>query len=184
MVHNMKVLGHLKTILHHKNLVRKHCFEVGLYRQGLFHDLSKYTPSEFIMGAKYYQNGVRSPNFGEKEARGYSSAWLHHKGRNKHHFEYWIDYPIEPDNGLQGMKMPLNYIIEMFIVRIAASKTYNKKHYTDADALLYYEKNKNHYVLHPYTQETLEYLLHMLAKEGEEKTFTYIRTELLKKGKC
>ena len=32
-----------------------------------------------------------------------------HKGRNKHHLEYWIDYSINK-TGLYGMKMPLRYV--------------------------------------------------------------------------
>ena len=89
----MKLWQHFKTITHHKNMVMKGCFRVGLYRQGLAHDLSKYMPSEFWVGVKYYQ-GTQSPNNEEREVLGYSSDWLHHKGRNKHHYEYWLDYGI------------------------------------------------------------------------------------------
>lgn len=84
----MNFFGHLSTINHHKWLVMQHCFKVGLYRQGLLHDLSKYSPVEFLAGVKYYQ-GFESPNNAERRAIGYSRAWLHHKGRNKHHLEYW-----------------------------------------------------------------------------------------------
>ena len=94
----MKAIQHLKTINHHKWLVMKECFQVGLYKQGLLHDLSKYSPSEFLVGCRYYQ-GNRSPNNAEREATGYSKAWLHHKGRNKHHYEYWIDYSANPEEG-------------------------------------------------------------------------------------
>ena len=72
-------LGHLRTIHHHKMLVMRGCFALGLYRQGLFHDLSKYSPTEFLVGAKYY-TGSHSPNDGERRDRGYSLSWLHHKG--------------------------------------------------------------------------------------------------------
>ena len=74
-----KAWEHFKTITHHKLLVMDGCFRVGLFKQGLLHDLSKYTPTEFLVGAKYYQ-GDRSPNNAEREDIGYSSAWLHHKG--------------------------------------------------------------------------------------------------------
>ena len=87
----MKWIEHFQTITQHKLTVMQYCFAVGLYRQAILHDLSKYSPTEFLIGAKYYQ-GNRSPNNAEREAKGYSSAWLHHKGRNKHHFEYWLDY--------------------------------------------------------------------------------------------
>lgn len=110
----MKALQHLQTINHHKYLVMKECFEVGLYKQGLLHDMSKYSPTEFLVGCKYYQ-GNRSPNNAEREATGYSRAWLHHKGRNKHHYEYWIDYSVTPGEGMVGLKMPLRYVVEMFM---------------------------------------------------------------------
>lgn len=95
-------IKHFKTITHHKILVAKGCFRVGLYRQGLLHDMSKYSPSEFLVGCKYYQ-GFRSPNDAERRAKGYSSSWLHHKGRNKHHFDYWLDYSIDkPGHPIEG----------------------------------------------------------------------------------
>ena len=84
------ILGHFKTITHHRHLVLRGCFRVGLYWQGLCHDLSKYSPTEFWTGVRYYQ-GTRSPNAAEREEKGYSEAWMHHKGRNRHHFEYWTD---------------------------------------------------------------------------------------------
>ena len=117
----------------------KECFKVGLYRQGLLHDLSKYSPTEFLVGCRYYQ-GNRSPNNAEREATGYSKAWLHHKGRNKHHYEYWIDYSVDPGEGIIGLKMPLQYVVEMFMDRIAASKTYQGDAYRDSHPLEYYEK--------------------------------------------
>lgn len=174
----MKAWQHLRTIIHHKNLVRKGCFKVGLYRQGMLHDMSKYNPVEFLVGCKYYQ-GNRSPNNAERADKGYSSAWLHHKGRNKHHLEYWIDYSVEK-NEMTGMRMPVKYVVEMFIDRISASKNYQKEKYTNRSPLEYYEHGKDHYMLHEETRELLERLLHMLAEEGEEKTFGYIRTDVLK----
>ena len=177
----MYIWKHFKTITQHKWLVLKGCFQVGLYWQGLLHDLSKYMPSEFIVGAKYYQ-GTRSPNNAEREDIGYSSAWLHHKGRNKHHFEYWIDYTAQGGEGpLSGMKMPDNYIVEMVMDRIAASKVYMKEKYTDRSPLEYYERSKSKVILHPHTRKMLEHLLTMLAVKGEEKTFVYIRKEILHK---
>ena len=118
--------NHFQTITEHKWLVMQGCFRVGLYRQGILHDLSKYTPEEFRTGVLYFQ-GNRSPNAAEKEAVGYSRAWLHHKGRNKHHYEYLIDLAVDKSEGLQGMKMPVRYVIEMFMDRIAASKVYAGK---------------------------------------------------------
>ena len=132
----MNALRHFGTITKHKLLVMKACFQVGLYRQGLLHDLSKYGWTEFRVGCRYYQ-GTRSPNNAEREEKGYSSAWLHHKGRNKHHYEYWIDYGTH-GAVLEGMKMPVNYVVEMFLDRIAASKVYRGTAYTDRDPLDYF----------------------------------------------
>lgn len=181
----MKAWEHFKTITHHKNLVMRGCFKIGLYRQGLLHDLSKYTPTEFLVGCKYYQ-GTMSPNNAEREDRGYSSAWLHHKGRNKHHLEYWIDYGTkdketgEEHKGICGMKMPICYVAEMFVDRMCASKNYAKEKYTDRGALEYYEKGKEHYILHKDTRALLELLLVMLAVKGEDVTNHFIRYRLLK----
>ena len=178
----MKALQHLKTINHHKWLVMKGCFKVGLYKQGLLHDLSKYTPTEFLVGCWYYQ-GNRSPNNAEREATGYSQAWLHHKGRNKHHYEYWIDYSVNPEEGIVGLKMPVKYVVEMFVDRIAASKTYQGENYMDSHPLEYYEKGAARLgkMIHPETSILLHSLLSMLEDEGEEKTFYYIRHHVLKK---
>ncbi len=158
----------------------KHCFKVGLYKQGLLHDMSKYSPTEFSAGVRYYQ-GVRSPNEAEREDKGVSLAWLHHKGRNKHHLEYWIDYSLEKDKQMTGQKMPVKYVVEMFCDRVAASKTYNGENYTDADAYNYYCRSKEHYMIHPETAALLEKMLIMLKDKGEDETFAYIRGEILKK---
>ena len=182
LLHNFN--GHLHTVNSHRRLVRKYCFKLGLYRQGMMHDLSKYSPSEFIPGVKYYQDGHRSPNNAQREDEGVSKAWLHHKGRNKHHFEYWIDYDVEGNSTiLAGMKMPVKYVAEMFCDRVAASRIYNKDKYKDSDPLDYYIKGLGHYIMHPETDELLHNLLKMLADKGEEYTFAYIKANVLKKKK-
>jgi len=158
-------------------------FKLGMYYQGLTHDLSKYSLTEFIPGVIYFQ-GNRSPNNAQREEEGVSTAWLHHKGRNKHHYEYWIDYSVKSgDLKLEGMPMPKKYVIEMFCDRVAASKIYNKEKYTDSDALNYYLKGKGHYVMHPDTEALLYHLLKMLSEKGEDYTYTYIRRKLLGRRK-
>ena len=104
---------------------------------------------------------------------------LHHKGRNKHHLEYWIDYDPGPGHRMTGMEMPVNYVAEMFCDRVAASKTYRGKAYRDGDPLDYYLASRDHYLIHPNTRALLERLLGMLAEEGEDRTFAYIRREVL-----
>ncbi len=182
---------HFLTVTEHKTEVMKGCFKVGLYSQGLLHDLSKYSPEEFLVGARYYQ-GDRSPNNAEREDTGYSSAWLHHKGRNKHHYEYWVDYNSAADMVRKGIeikgsltipvKMPLKYVIEMLMDRIAASKIYNKGHYTDDLPLVYFLRSYEYIPMNEETKRLLYGLLKMLSVYGEEKTFRFIRERLLPKG--
>lgn len=175
-------IQHIKTINHHKKLVMEGCFRLGLYWQGLTHDLSKYTWPELRIGIRYFRDN-QSPHNGEREKYGYSTAWLHHKGRNKHHAEYWIDYTADPDPAdrhVTGMKMPVKYLVEMFVDRVSASKNYRKDQYKDSDPLEYYEKRKHYMVVHEDTRKQLEILLHMLADVGEEETFRYIRRHVLR----
>ena len=169
-----RLTGHFFTITKHRHQVIKHCRKAGIFRQGLRHDLSKYSPAEFIPGVKYY-TGTRSPNEGEREKRGYSKAWMHHKGRNRHHFEYWVDYNLETKRN-EPVEMPYNYVVEMFCDRVAASKIYNGKNYRQTDPLEYFEKRKPHRSIHIETRNESEKLLRMLAEKGEEETFRYIRS--------
>lgn len=169
----IKAWEHFKTITKHRHMVIRHCARAGILRQGLFHDLSKYSPTEFISGAKFYL-GDRSPNEGERSSYGYSKAWMHHKGRNKHHFEYWTDYDIITKQ-MSPVKMPIKYVKEMFCDRVAASKTYNGKNYTDSHPLEYFLRSKGKRMIHPETSDLLENLLIMLRDDGEEKTFEYLR---------
>ena len=176
----MDFFGHLRTINHHKMLVTKTCFRVGLYRQGILHDLSKYHPVEFIPGGIYYQ-GTRSPISREKELNGYSKGWLHHKGRNPHHFEYWIDYtPSSQGVKLVGMKMPKKYLAEMVIDRICASKNYQKEKYNDSSALVYYMNGRGAMLVDEETDFLAIYLLTILSEKGEEYLLRYMKKVLLK----
>ncbi len=177
------VWQHFKTITYHKYLVAKGCFRVGLYKQGILHDMSKYSPTEFLVGVKYFQ-GDRSPNNAEREEKGYSSAWLHHKGRNKHHYEYWIDYGLEagPDC-MAPVPMPDRYIAEMIMDRIAASKVYRGAEYTDDDPIKYFMEGRDKIPIHPQTLAKLERMLRILAESGEEELYRCVRKELLHKKK-
>lgn len=178
-----KVKGHLKTITEHKLLVMEHCFRIGLYRQGLMHDMSKYMLSELLMGFMYYDDGRSSPNNGERKHKGYSGAWLHHKGRNRHHFEYWLDYSLHPGEKrfpLQAVQMPRKYVAEMLMDRICASKNYNKESYTDHDPLEYYEKGRGHYLLHPQTAKELHGMLRILDRKGEDALMYFVKEYYLK----
>ena len=178
-----KAIRHLITITEHKVLVARHCFQMGLYLQGLTHDLSKYTPAEFWNGVRFFR-GNMSPNAGEIDLKGYSDSWLHHKGRNKHHFEYWVDFSYQSDLPycLHPVRMPRRYVAEMIADRVAACKVYRGKDYRQEDALAYYNRSHGNLPLHPETRRAMEYFLNMIAEEGEEKTFAFIRHCYLQKG--
>ncbi len=169
----LKAFRHFHTITKHRHRVIAHCFKAGIGWQGLFHDLSKYSLTEFREGVRFYQ-GTRSPNEMEREQNGYSLAWMHHKGRNRHHFEYWTDY--NPQTKLMSpVEMPLRFVKEMFCDRVAASKIYNGKNYNETMPLDYFLRGKPRRVIHPATSELLESLLTMLSEKGEKATFKYIR---------
>ena len=165
--------GHFNTIVKHKYEVMKNCFKAGIYLQGITHDLSKFSPSEFFVGVIHYQ-GDRSPNEGEREKYGYSKAWMHHKGRNKHHFEYWTDYNINTRR-VEPIEMPKKYVIEMFCDRVAASKVYLGKDYTNSAPYEYFDRGRKKRIINDKTSKELEKLLLMLKHKGEEETFKYIR---------
>ena len=185
----MRIWAHFKTITKHRWAVRRLCFKVGLYWQGLTHDLSKYSPQEFLPGCRYYQ-GFRSPNDQERQETGCSRSWMHHKGRNRHHFEYWIDYPRRDDptqttdekRRFQAVEMPLKYVAEMFCDRVAACKIYRGKDYTPADPLAYLEKGRDYVFIHPKTQALITQMLTVLRDEGEDAACAYVK-KLLKDEK-
>ena len=138
---------HLKTVHKHRKMVRKLCFKCGLYWQGLTHDLSKYSHTEFWNGVKYF-TGTASPHVGERKVKGYSDAWLHHHNRNKHHAEYWVDIV---DGKSTPIEMPLKYLAEMICDRVAASMIYLGDKYTDSAPYDYYI---NHFDENNFNEET------------------------------
>lgn len=172
-----KLYGHFKTITTHKLAVTKLCFRCGLYKQGLLHDLSKYSWIEFHSGVKYFQ-GNRSPIDREKEVKGYSLGWLHHKGRNKHHWEYWLD---NAKGGIKAIEMPVNYVVEMYCDRTVASCIYMKDQYHDGSAYEYFMNGYDHVIMHPTTKELIQTLLEYQRDYGTDATIEYIRKTVLKK---
>lgn len=169
-----KIKGHLSTINRHKAKVTSLCLKCGLVKQGLKHDLSKYSPVELKTGFKYYQ-GYRSPIDAQKEKEGYSFSWLHHKGRNPHHWEYWLDNA--PD-GIRPVRMPFNYVAEMFCDRVAASMIYLGDKYTDASPLDYYLAHQKSTVIDPNSEREILYLLRELKDKGLETTLADIKERL------
>ncbi len=174
----MKLWKHFKTITRHRFIVMAGCFRVGLYWQGLTHDLSKYSPTEFFQGARYYQ-GIRSPNTAEREAKGYSEAWMHHKGRNRHHYEYWTDMNLER-RVYESVPMPRKYLVEQVMDRRAACIVYQGKNYTPASPVEYFMKSRERTLMHPQNQQELAHILTMLRDQGEKETFRYLKHHVLK----
>ena len=175
-----KIIGHFKTITRHRHTVIAHSRLAGILFQGLRHDLSQYSPTEFIPGARFYC-GDRSPNEEERALYGYSAAWLHHKGRNRHHFEYWSDYNVKTKE-FGPVPMPPKYIAEMFCDRVAASKIYQGKKYTDKHPLEYFMRSKGRRPIDPNTSDIIEGLLRTLAEDGEDAAFAAVR-KMLKESK-
>lgn len=166
--------GHLRTVRKHRKMVRKLCFKCGLYWQGLTHDLSKYSHTEFWNGVEYF-TGTASPHVRERERKGYSDAWLHHHNRNKHHAEYWVDIK---DGKAVPVYMPFKYLAEMFCDRVAASMIYLGDKYTDAAPLEYYESHMDENQFDPMTRATLVVALNQLKNEGLDKVLENIKDAL------
>lgn len=159
--------GHLHTINKHKFYVFKLSIRAGIPFRGLMHDLSKYTPVEFFEGVKYY-NGKRSPISFCKQEKGYSKAWLHHKGRNKHHFEYWIDNMAPNKTPI----IPYKYTVEMICDTIAAGLVYKGKEWTNSSPLEYYNNRKDKEYINEDIKKVLVTVYEQVAKNGINKTIT------------
>ncbi len=170
MIHPIK---HFITITRHRHKVMWYCFRCGLYKQALAHDLSKYGFTEFWLGAKNYL-GTKSPHHKERETKGYSEAWMHHKGRNKHHVEYWIDVNLESKQ-YEPVKMPDRYLAESICDRIAASKNYNRKNYKRQMVLDYFNNESSYLPMHEDTRKEMKKLIEYYVENGERKTFKLIK---------
>ena len=163
----MKIIQHFNTVNKHRYLVCKYCFKLGLYWQGLIHDLSKYSFVEFYNGAKYYQ-GYRSPIDQERAVKGYSEAWLHHK-RNKHHIIYWID--------VHGpVPIPKRYLKEMICDKIAASKVYKGKDFQNDSPLIFFLNSKEKNNMDPQSKEILLNYLQLIADYGIDEGLKKIKS--------
>lgn len=172
-----KLWGHFRTITKHKIGVGILCCKCGIPYLGFMHDWSKYSWVEFSSGVKYFQ-GNRSPIDREKEVLGYASGWLHHKGRNRHHWEYWID--LDREGKLMGSPIPNKYIVEMFCDRVVASAIYNPKDTSRKGALNYFLAGEKRYIMDEKSKELLYTLLKKYADEGLDVTRNFIKKEVLK----
>ena len=161
----MKLFSHILLVMRHRHLVFKHAVRCGIVYRALVHDLSKFSPAELFESAKYYQ-GNRSPIGACRRAKGVSYAWLHHKGVNKHHLEYWVD-----DDCPTPPMIPYAYLVECICDKIAATKTYLGKEYTDERPLQHFLKYGNRVRANADCIHFIEVVLRDLAEKGEDHIF-------------
>ena len=152
---------HFNTIVKHRWVVFKLCCRVGMPWRGFLHDLSKFSPTEFWEGVKYYQ-GSRSPILACREKEGYSKAWLHHRGRNKHHAAYWHDMYSKDASPI----IPYKYVAEMICDKIAASITYNGKKWTEVLPMEHWNHRSDTEILNPKINAVLTETFQMVAVYG------------------
>lgn len=161
------IFKHTKLVLTHKWLVFKFCCRLGMPWRGFMHDWSKFSPREFWESVKYY-NGRKSPIVISKKVNGYSKAWLHHKGRNKHHPEYWLDVSLQQ----KAILMPYKYAAEMVCDKLAAGIVYNGKQWRQDSQIKYYLKERETSMVHPKIDKFLINVFTQVSEKGLEKTLT------------
>ena len=156
---------HFKTVMKHKAVVYHECKACGIRWQGIIHDLSKFSRTEFAPSARFFQ-GDKSPIEAEKAEKGYSVAWLHHKGCNKHHWEWWTDF--DNSGNIIANKIPSEYVIEMVCDWIGAGMVYGGDKWTQEEPLKYYNKVRAGRHFHPDTERLIVKLLEIIRDEGLE----------------
>ena len=159
------VVKHVKLVMKHKWYVFIFCCKLGMPIRGFMHDMSKFSPTEFFESIKYYQ-GDRSPIGACKRANGYSKAWLHHKGRNKHHSEYWYDEQAPDPTPI----IPYKYVAEMICDKLSASKVYSGKSWTNSSEIEYWMKEKEKTRINKHIEEMLIEVFTQVAKKGINAT--------------
>ncbi|HEA19659.1 MAG TPA: hypothetical protein ENH87_01925 [Pricia antarctica] len=151
-----------KYILQHKWFVFLECLKTGQIIHGIFHDCSKFLPSEFIPYAKKFFGNISEDDqtfeaiqkFGCHEAapfgfyieEQFSIAWLLHQHRNKHHCDYWVD----SDNKI--IPMPIKYVNQMIVDWRAMGRKFGD---TAED---FYSNNAHKMKLHPITIERIKHI--------------------------
>lgn len=160
-----KMVRHFWTVTKHRHHVFINCCKCGIPFRGLLHDLSKFSFTEFLNSSKYYV-GVSSPVYEQRKANDFvSTIALHHTGRNKHHWEYWVDF--HRGNLIISM-FPYKYAVEYFCDMIAANRVYSgKKAFKRENVLKYWlEKKEKYYYIHPKMLEFVTWALQRYAENG------------------
>lgn len=154
------LIGHLKTVIEHKKWVYYYCARLGMYKAGLLHDLSKFSPTELLESANYYAGGTSSPINEAKKDKGYSLAWFHHKGRNRHHYEYWYD---NIDAGGKKVKMPEEYADELICDYLGAGRAYMKQNFTYVNEYKWWTDKRNIIAMNEQTKTFVDHIMVLLA---------------------
>ena len=176
-----RIIGHSKTIFKHKWLVFKLCCKAGIPWRGFVHDLSKFSPSEFWPGVKYYTEGKYSPILNEKLNTGYSNAWLHHKGRNKHHLEYWVDYATR----IVAPVIPYKYLVEAICDELSAGMVYSGENWNNGTQYEYYTtKQRLQTIVNPKVDLFLTEVFFEVKEKGIEKTIVKRKLKAKYKKYC
>ncbi len=173
------VVKHFILITKHRWVVFKLCCKVGLPWRGLTHDLSKYSPTEFLESIRYY-DGNHSPIVWAKKDKGYSEAWLHHKGRNKHHSEYWIDMNAPEKTPI----MPYKYVAEMLCDKLAAGMVYQGKNWYQGYQLEYWKKERERVLMNEKLRNMLTDFFTQVSLDGIDKVLTKKNVQELYKKYC
>ena len=173
------VFKHFWLVTRHKWVVFKLCLKVGEPWRGFWHDMSKYSWTEFWEGVKYY-NGGHSPIAESKRKNGYSKAWLHHKGRNKHHTDYWID--LEAPN--KTPMMPYKYVAEMLCDKLAAGIIYKGKDWTKEYELSYWLNEREKALINPKINNLITDFLTQVSKSGIDPVLTKQNIQSLYNKHC
>lgn len=168
----VRAIRHFLLVCRHKFWVFVYCAYSGHVWRGLAHDWSKYSPSEFFESVRYF-NGRRSPVGLCRELNGYSYAWLRHKGRNRHHFEFWTDLvdgntDSSCHNGQWfSIPMPFEYALESVCDTIAASRAYNGPNFS-YDVLYRWWVRRSQFALnmHPETRRFVDAMYREMHDDG------------------
>ena len=161
------IAKHFMVITRHKWVVFKLCCKVGQPWRGLVHDLSKYSPTEFWEGVKYF-NGAHSPITDCKKTEGYSKAWLHHKGRNKHHTDYWVDLNAPDKTPI----IPYKYVAEMLCDKLAAGIIYKGKNWTKEYELEYWLNERDKTLVNDQVEQLITEFFRQVSQDGINKVLT------------
>ena len=172
-------IKHIKLVMKHKWIVFKLCCRVGEPWRGFLHDFSKFSPTEFFESIKYY-NGNISPITVCKKENGYSEAWLHHKGRNRHHDEYWVDFKTKQ----VAPVIPYKYIVEMACDKMSASIVYNGKNWNNSSEYDYWMKEKKKAIINPKVEHFFDELFEQVKENGIDKAYTKENFKALYKKHC